>query len=247
MFCLGLNLLNGVLGLQNVLFADLAKGFGADYGQIDRRHQRAQRLIGANIGRGFLPPNVLFAGGKREDEPAPARMVHAHSYQASRHLPDKSFTGREEAQVWTAKAHRDTERLRLAGHNVSHSGFQRVFARRFENSQRHGLRYVHDRQSSEFVRKLGNVVGLLDGPEKIRRLDDDRGVVGADRTCQFLQIDAAIRSVIDQLDVNPEVLGICVDDSAVLRMDCLCDEKPILLVDAVSHENGFGQTCAPVI
>src|SRR5437667_6809921 len=126
-------------------------------------------------------------------------MIHAHTHQASRHLPDVSRARCKETQVWTAKAHWDTERLSLTGHNVGRSAFNGVFSRRSENSQRHSLAYVHDRQCLEFVRQLGNVMRLLDGSKEIRRLNNDSGNIASDRARKFILIDAAIGGVLDQV------------------------------------------------
>src|SRR5439155_26393411 len=50
-----------VIGFEYIAFRDLAQAFRANDGEIDRRHQCAERLIRTDIRRRLLAPNMLLA------------------------------------------------------------------------------------------------------------------------------------------------------------------------------------------
>ena len=65
---------------------------------IDCRRQRQQALIGADVGRGALAFDVLFARGERQHVGALAAVVHGFTDQPAGHLVDEGFLGGEEAE-----------------------------------------------------------------------------------------------------------------------------------------------------
>src|SRR5258708_20059157 len=75
------------LRLGNILQCHLAQPFFAEKGQMNRRGQRAERLIGTDVRGRFLAPDVLFAGGERQHKAAAAFRIRRLSREAARHLP----------------------------------------------------------------------------------------------------------------------------------------------------------------
>ncbi len=90
----------------------------AEQREVHRKGESAQALIGADIRGRLFAADVLFAGGQGQDEPALAIGIHGFPAQAARHLPDVFFTAGEEAQMWPAERHGNTDGLRFAAHDV---------------------------------------------------------------------------------------------------------------------------------
>ena len=90
-------------------------------------HERDQRLIRADIRRGFLAADMLLASSQREHESALALPVDRLADQAARHLPDKFFARGNHAAVGTAESQRDAKRLCFYRNDVG-------FARRLNDS-----------------------------------------------------------------------------------------------------------------
>ena len=56
---------------------------------MDRCGERAKRLVGANVGGGFLAADMLLARGERQDEAAAAFGVGGLAREAAGHLANK--------------------------------------------------------------------------------------------------------------------------------------------------------------
>ena len=56
----------------------MPQAFFADHGHVDGGGQGAEGGVGANVGFGLLPADVLLAGLQRENESAAAFQVHRH-------------------------------------------------------------------------------------------------------------------------------------------------------------------------
>ncbi len=122
-------LFDRVRGLGQILFGKLLQPDFAVDRHKDIDHQRHQRLIGANIRRRLLPPDVLLSRRQRQHETALSLLVRRLTHQPAGHLPYKFLSGGNHPAVRTAKSHRHTERLCFHGNDVS-------VPRRLDNSQR---------------------------------------------------------------------------------------------------------------
>ena len=73
-----------VVSLGVALIAHLSQTDGAHLGQIDRSGQRAQRLIGADVGAGLLTTDMLLAGLHGEHEGALSLVVRGLAHDTAR-------------------------------------------------------------------------------------------------------------------------------------------------------------------
>ena len=67
--------------------------------EIDRCGQCNQTFVRTNVGRGFLAPNVLFAGGQRQNKTAPALFVVSFANQTAGNLPRVLIARRKQPYV----------------------------------------------------------------------------------------------------------------------------------------------------
>ena len=151
----------GVVSLGQILLGQLPQSRFTQQAEVNGCGQRTQRLIRADIGSGFLAPDVLLARGERQHKAAPAFGVNRLAHQAAGHLPKELFPGGQEAHVGTAESHRHSERLRLAAHNIGLAG-------RFDDRERERLRDGDDQQRALPVGDGGNLRNALQGAEEVR-------------------------------------------------------------------------------
>src|SRR5579872_7440541 len=67
-FCLLPELGSSISSLGQILLRQLFQAFAAINGHINCRHGGDERLVGADVGGGFLAADVLLAGGESEDK-----------------------------------------------------------------------------------------------------------------------------------------------------------------------------------
>ena len=60
-----------------------------------------------------------------------------------------------------------------------------------------------------------------------------------------LRFDPARFRVVDELDLDAEVPGVCCQDSAIFRMNGLCDQELASFCDALRHQNRFVKAVLP--
>src|ERR1043165_600361 len=80
--------------------------------------ERDQSFIRADVRRGFLTTNVLFARGEREHKSAPAFLVVSFTDESPGNLACVFFTRREQADVRTTERERHAKRLPLCDDDV---------------------------------------------------------------------------------------------------------------------------------
>ena len=97
---------------------------------IHAGHDCQQGLRGAYVGRGLLAADVLFAGLQRHAQRGVTVGIYRYADQPSRHRTFASIAAGKESGVRAAVAHRHTEALRGAQHDV-----RPPFARRGEQHQ----------------------------------------------------------------------------------------------------------------
>src|SRR5215471_8233228 len=107
-----------VMRFLEVLARNFLQAAPAHGGEVNRRHQREQALIGAYVRGGFLSPDMLFAGRQSQNVSAIAVMIKGLSRKAPRHLADIFFKRREQTQVGAAIAERYPEALTFAYDDV---------------------------------------------------------------------------------------------------------------------------------
>ncbi|KGS64740.1 hypothetical protein X979_6101 [Burkholderia pseudomallei MSHR7527] len=99
--------------------------------RVHARHDREQRLRGADVRRCLLAADVLLARLQREAQRGLALRVDGHADEAARHLPLEFVAHRHVCGVRAAEAHRHAEALRVADGDV-----RAPFAGRHEHGER---------------------------------------------------------------------------------------------------------------
>src|SRR2546423_6246190 len=86
--------------------------------EIDRRRERNQSFICADVGSRFLAPDVLFASRERQHKTAPAILVVSFADQSSGNLSRVFVARREQANVWATVRQRHAKRLTFGDDDV---------------------------------------------------------------------------------------------------------------------------------
>ena len=108
-------LLGGVVGLAQAQLGRLLQPLRPERGQVDRRPQGQQALVGADVARRLLAADVLLARLQRQHPAALAVAIDRLADQPARHLAHKLLAAGQQAQVRPAVAHRRAQALPL-GH-----------------------------------------------------------------------------------------------------------------------------------
>jgi hypothetical protein len=111
-----------VVGFAMHARAVAGKALTPDGAEVDRRRERTQRLVAADVARGLLAADVLLARRERQHE---RPVFPSRSTVRPTRRPGMwrmcSSPAREEPECRTAEAHRDAERLSLPDHDVGTS------------------------------------------------------------------------------------------------------------------------------
>ena len=157
------------MGVGGTGLRHLPQAPGAHGGQVDRSGHGAQGLIGADVGGGLLPADVLFPGLEGEHKTPVALGVGGLAHNPAGQLPHHGlFTGHK-AQVGAAKGERHAQGLAL-----SHGDVHAVLPRGFQQAQGDGV----DPHNDLRPRPVGggdNGVHILQHTEIVGALDIDRG------------------------------------------------------------------------
>src|SRR5262249_43884016 len=97
---------------------------------MNGRGERAQSLIGADVGCGFLAADVLLTRCECQDEAALAFRVDSLPREAARHLANKFFARSNNSGEGSAEAWCQAETLRFHSDDVG-------FRRSFDHAERH--------------------------------------------------------------------------------------------------------------
>ena len=212
--CSSLDLQNRVVRLLNVLLGDLAQSFRTQRRQVDCRHQRAQRLVRADVRCRLLAPDVLFARGKRQDEGSLSFLILAHADEPSGHLPDKLLTRCQKSHMRAAETHGNAQRLSFTDNDVG-------VLRRLQDTQRQCFADIHDRERTMRARGQSTSTCLRWFRRSSATESRPRRRFRPCACLEFVKIDASGRQVVDELNLDPEVPRIGRHDSAIFRMDRL--------------------------
>src|ERR1700680_636293 len=144
---------------------DLAKALGAHIGHVDARRQRAEGVIGSNVGGGPLPAYVLLARGEGEHKAPPALCIARAPDQAARKPPHELLLAGDKADMRTSVAWGKPKPLALAGGNVravlSRRG-QDGEADRVDASDCKRARSVRRLRETRRIHQKAEEVGLLE-------------------------------------------------------------------------------------
>src|SRR5258708_31099973 len=95
---------------RQVLFGEFAQALLAVNGHEDSCHQRDERLVGADVRRGFLAANMLLSRRQRQAKSAISARVLGLANQAPWDLPHELFLGSDDAREGPAIARRNGKR-----------------------------------------------------------------------------------------------------------------------------------------
>ena len=154
---------------------DVAQAVRAHGRDVDRRREREQGLVGADVAGGLLAPDVLLARAKGHHERPLPVQVRGHAHQPAGDLADERVGAGEDPEVRAAVLERDAQRLALARGDV-----RAVLARRREDGERHRLDDA-DEQRAGGVREAPDLAacpragrGSTAGPRRRPRPDGPR-------------------------------------------------------------------------
>ncbi len=155
------DLVGGVMRLVPAEFRHLTQPILAEQFHVDRRRQRHQALIGADVAGRLLAADVLLARAERHHVSLVAVGVERLADNAPGDAADLRHFGGEEADVRSAVAERDAERLPLTDDDV-----RAEFAGAFEQRQRQRIS-DEDQQRARFVDFVGESGEVLDLTEEV--------------------------------------------------------------------------------
>ncbi len=98
--------------------------------QVHRRRDSDQRLVGADVGGGFLAADVLLPGLEREDESSPSIPIEGHPHQSTWELPHVLLPAGQVSEIGPAVVQPCSQGLALAGDDVG-----AILPRRTEQTQ----------------------------------------------------------------------------------------------------------------
>src|ERR1700678_2131951 len=130
--------------------------------EIDRRCERAQRMIGADIRSRAFAANMLLARIERQAERATAVAIASLSDQPAGHLAQMSRARGHEADAGSAELKRLPETLTL-----THGNIDAKLARRADQPERDTFGSRGDCERARAMRCLSNTAKRLDDPESI--------------------------------------------------------------------------------
>ena len=212
----------------------------AERREIDRRHQRAQGDVRADVRRRLRTTDVLLAGLEREHEPARAVDVHRGADQSPGHAPHEVLLRAEHAEVRTAERERNAEALPLADHDV-----RALRARRREHAEIHGLG-ADDQQRPGGVGDLRGGGHVFETAVEVRCLEDQRrGRVAAVLACRLHVEHAVGRRHVAEANRRP--LAVRRDHAPGERIHATRHDDLRPSGRRVRHQRGFGQRRGAVV
>ena len=212
-----------VVGALEQELAQLDEAAPTQPGQVHDAAERVEGLGGADVRRRLLASDVLLAGLERQDEAAAPVDVGRLAGDAARHAAQVGLGRGEEPERGTAEVQAVAERLPLP-----HGDVDAALARRLEDPERDRVvRADHDGR-----RRLGGRrerLGVLDGAEEVRLLEDDRRGVAVDGLRPGVGVgDAVAQPDLDDLD--PVAVRVGRERLAAVRVHAARDDDAALAV-----------------
>ena len=205
-----------MLGERQAGLPQLAKPLRPEQAQVHEPGQREQRLVGGDVRRRLLAPDVLLARLQGQHIAALARGVHRLADDPARQPAHVVRACGQEAVVRSAVAHRVAGGLALADRHRAAVG-----TRRLEHAERHEVD-VCDRHRTGVVCRRCELGSGLQNAEEVRLLEDDRrGILGRRANPVRIGRTALVRHLDD---VEPEPRRVGLHDLAHLRVGRLGDD-----------------------
>ena len=162
-------------GAANEQLPELDEASLAEPGEVDHAGQRVERLGGADVVGRLLAADVLLAGLEREHEAAAAVDVGRLACDPAGHAADVLLSRAEEAERGAAVVEAVAERLALA-----HGDVCTALARGPQDRESDRIA-GDDHERTVLLRRRAERLDVLDGPEEVRLLQEDRGGLVIDR------------------------------------------------------------------
>src|SRR5581483_7169561 len=150
------------MSLPRAEFGRLFQALRSEGGEVGRRSQGEQALVGADVARRLLPADVLLARLERQDEAALALAIDRLADQPARHLADERLldvrpgaSAGQDSQVGPAEGHRVAEALPLGDGDV-----RPVVARTLQQADADRVE-ADDEQGSLLAGDPGQLLDLL--------------------------------------------------------------------------------------
>ena len=116
-------------------FRNGAQSLRSVINRIHGCHHRQQTLGGANVGCGFVAPNVLFSGLERHSQRRLTKTVDGHADDSSWEMALERFPRCKKCGVRASVTHRHPKPLRAPHHNI-----RTHCSRTLQDEQRHEIR-----------------------------------------------------------------------------------------------------------
>ena len=196
---------------RQILQRQLAQAFFADQAQMNRRGQRVESFVGADIRGGLLAADVLLARGERKHEAAAAGCVGGLSGEAARHLANEFFARGDHADIRPAVTWRNAEGSGLPWRRCRPpQAAARCRARRASA--------IAVTSSAPARARLPRARQIFKNAEKVRRLHDDGCRVALASPRHRSAIELARLRVADLLDFQPQIFRVGVKNLPVFGM-----------------------------
>ena len=211
----------------------VAQAVRSQRGQVGGGSQRAEGLVGADVGGGLVAADVLLPGAQRHHERAAPFDVRGLAHEPPGDLADELRAAGQQAQVGPAELGRDAERLPLARGDV-----RAVVGGRRQHRQRGRLHHGHEERAGS-MRQLPCGGHGLQQSEGIGLSQDharDR-IIGVGEGClERGQVRQPVRrggQLFQPARAGREVGARGLD---VVAMDRAADEHPVATRGADGHE-----------
>ncbi len=233
-----------VVGALQADLSQAAQSLGPEQAQVYGGRERVQGLVGADVGGGFGPADVLLAGLQRQGVAGLPVLIEGLTHQTSWDLTGVSLAAGQEARGRTSEGGGVAEHLHVADRDIRTSRTWRL-----QDPERRRVDRDHQ-QGAEAMRGLREQLQILDHSEYVGLLHQhcpdgvprafDPWTAGREKS-----IDGAggSRAWVQGRSVNREIGagGVAGHHLSGLRVDAGRDQYPLPPSEAQRHEGGLGQ------
>ena len=151
---------------------DIAQPCRSEGREVDRRHQRRELVVGADVRLRLAAADVLLACLERQHERAASVDVTRLAHEPARELAEQRLPYHHEPEAGSAERERVAERLAIADRDVGS-----VPSRRDQDPEAQRVDRRHE-QRAVVVSCLGECGHGFEEAEEVRLLGDDASCVG---------------------------------------------------------------------